>query len=419
MAIDREAGRSLDSISHHPEVGRLPVGEGRHNVRNVGLFLWRLAAYPLRLASAGPHPADRRRFFFSPLSADAPLFNAPVAEAAITSLSEPLNLPEPISRRRFAENLADYYPRALCVCANGAPVAVANIRGCNLADAGAGAWAHAPNDVVAIDPVLGRISFPPNQPPPQNVLVDWHYGFSRDMGGGSYARAASFAPDIAPLRIVPNGGVIQPDLDQVQAGGVVEIADSLTHAGGVAITADPAARVELRAADGQRLVVMLGGDLVITGGANSEINLNGLLIAGGRILVPAAGNVLRRLTIRNCTLVPGQTLAMDGTPNIPGTPSLVVEAPNVLVEIEQSILGPIYAAPTTRLHLLDSIVAQGGPQGRDRAPRSRSQGAGRRHRCADGYTTDGHASEQAGHQATDQTPDRRCYEEGPGLGVYS
>ncbi len=33
--------------------------------------------YPLRLASAGPHPADPRRFFFSPLSTDAPLFNAP------------------------------------------------------------------------------------------------------------------------------------------------------------------------------------------------------------------------------------------------------------------------------------------------------------------------------------------------------
>jgi hypothetical protein len=178
----------------------------------------------------------------------------------------------------------------------------------------------------------------------------------RDMGGGSYARAPSFAPDIAPLRVVPNGGLIQPDLDQVQAGGAVEIADSLTHAGGVAIAVDPAARIELRAADGQRPVVMLPGDLVVTGGNDSEINLNGLLIAGGRIVVPAAGNAVRRLTIRHCTLVPGQTLAMDGAPNFPGTPSLVIEAPNVLVEIEQSILGPIFAAPTTRLHLLDSIV---------------------------------------------------------------
>ena len=370
-------GGAFDTISHRPEVGRIPVGEGRHNIRNVGIFLWRLGAYPLRLASAGPHPADPRRFFFSALSTNAPLFNSPIPEADIASLAGPLNVPEPIGRRRFAENLADYYPRALCVYADGVPVPLANIRGCNLADAGGGAWAHAPDDVVAIDPMLGRISFPPNQPPPRTVLVDWHYGFSADRGGGAYVRATSFAPDLAPLRLLPNGAAIQPDIDQIQTGGVVEIADSLTRAGGLTITANAGARIELRAADGQRPLVLLGGDLVITGGADAEVNLNGLVIAGGRILVPAgAGNALRRLTIRHCTLVPGQSLAIDGAPNSPGAPSLVVEAENVLVEIEQSILGPVFAAPTTRLHFLDSIVdatartlpALAGPDGNGVGP---------------------------------------------------
>ena len=42
-------------------------------------------------------------------------------------------------------------------------------------------------DTVAVDPVLGRMIFPPAQTP-RHVHVTYHYGFSADMGGGEYDR---------------------------------------------------------------------------------------------------------------------------------------------------------------------------------------------------------------------------------------
>jgi hypothetical protein len=347
---------AFDTIAHTVDVRRIPIGEGRHNIRNVGLFLWRLRAYPVRTSVAGAHPADPRRFFFSPLAADLPLFNPPVAEPDIVSLAGPLNVPEPIGRRRLAVRTGDYYPRAVRIEADGVVLGPADVRGCHLGDAGGGAWAHAPDDVVAIDPVLGRINFPPNRPAPASVRVEFHHGFSADVGGGAYERAATFAPELAPIRPVTDGNPLQPEIDQLQSGGAVEIRDSLRYGDLSTIAVDTDRRLELRAANGQRPFVPLAGELAVTGGAGAEVSLNGLLIAGGPVRVPAAANGLRRLRIRHCTLVPGRSLGIDGAPTAPGAPSLVIEAENVLVEIEGSIVGPIHAVPSTELHVIDSIV---------------------------------------------------------------
>ena len=52
-------------------------------------------------------------------------------------------------------------------------------------------WTYLPRrGTVAVDPVLGRIAFPPQQPPKNGVWVSYRYGFSADMGGGEYDRAA-------------------------------------------------------------------------------------------------------------------------------------------------------------------------------------------------------------------------------------
>ena len=59
-----------------------------------------------------------------------------------------------------------------------------------------GVWAHdAATGKIAIDPVLGRISFPANQLRRRPPLVTFHYGFSAEMGGGEYARASTFDAD--------------------------------------------------------------------------------------------------------------------------------------------------------------------------------------------------------------------------------
>ena len=86
----------------------------------------------------------------------------------------------------------------------------------------------------------------------------------------------------------------------------------------------------------------LGGDLIVTGGDSGEVVLDGLLIAGGRVIVPALvsgqPNRLQRLRLVHCTLVPGGRLTRAGFRGAAAT-SLEVDAANVTVEIERCIVG--------------------------------------------------------------------------------
>jgi hypothetical protein len=350
-------GTTFEPLQRTVDVGRIPVLEGRHNIQNVGLHLWRLQAYPLRGSPAVP--LDPRRWFMSPLRADMPLFTLPETEEEITHLATPFNVPDPIGRRFLDENLARFYPRSLALRVDGGEIPAAGVRVCDLSDDGV-AWAHAPATRIAIDPVLGRLAFPTSEDPPEEVLVDFHYGFPFELGGGPYERRASFTAELAPVTQVRMGDALQPAIDGAIAGGVVEVADSGRYQETISIAVDPDRRLELRASNEHRPAIVLGGAFDITGGAESEVVLNGLLIIGGTVRVPA-GTGLRRLIIRHCTLVPGLTLQTDGTPASPDAPGLVVEAEDVTVEIERSIVGAIRTVESAQVSALDTIVDATGP----------------------------------------------------------
>ena len=115
------------------------------------------------------------------------------------------------------------------VCSCAAMVRIVNatqVQAYDLSDVGDGTWAHQPSDRIAIDPVLGRIAFPQNEPPPATVHVTFHAGFSADMGGGEYERAASFDALLQPVQQVSAPATLQSALDARRPGGVVEISDS-------------------------------------------------------------------------------------------------------------------------------------------------------------------------------------------------
>lgn len=349
-----DLGTALDSAHYSVGAGRIARGEGLHNIANIGLYLWRLRP--------GPWPRHRalrigtRRYACHPLGLDTQCFNLPLTEADRRSLAGPQHLPIPLSRRRLHEDLAGYHPRAFRIWIDGIEVAPAALCICNLSDQGAG-WAHMPDTLVAFDPVLGRIATPASQPAPNRVEVLFHDAFPGDVGGGAYERAASFAEALTPIVPVNLGGSLQAAIDAVQTGGVVELRDSERFDGAFAIDAAADERIELRAANGERPVLGLTADCTITGAAESEVTLNGLLIAGGALVVPDTGaNALRRLTLRHMTLLPGITAAPDGTPQQPQAPSLVIEAPGVLVEIEHSVLGGIRAHPSTVIVIRDSAI---------------------------------------------------------------
>ena len=356
----------FDPVAHTLEVRRITPCQGRYNIPNIGIFLWRLNAYSLTDSPA--FKVDDRRYLFSPLGHGMQLFTRPETEDEITHLAEPINVPMPISRRVLGRYLDLYYGagKSLLLSVDGADISANEIVICNLSDSGPGAWAHMPQDKYAIDPLLGRIALPANRPVPTAVppvRVTYHYGFSTEMGGGEYERAASFDPLLQPVQqvtmptVTPPPPVVQNALDAVINGGVVQIGDSGRYVETLLINVKPGKRLELRAANEHRPTVVLEGDLEITGGADAEVTLNGLLMTGGAIRVSASeGNQLRRLRIRHCTLVPGISLMNSGTPEHPDRPSLIVELEDVNVEIDHCIVGGLRVVEGARVQITESIV---------------------------------------------------------------
>ena len=154
---------AFNTLAHSVDMRHIETQKGRYNIPNIGLFLWRLDAFSLTQSPAVR--IDDQRFLFSPLGNDMQLFTRPESETDITHLAEPINVPEPISRRVLDNDLSDYYgsQKSLSVAVAGDDIDVTEIKICNLADDGA-SWAHLPvsKSKIAIDPVLGRIAFPPD-----------------------------------------------------------------------------------------------------------------------------------------------------------------------------------------------------------------------------------------------------------------
>jgi len=247
---------AFDRAAHTLDVRHIATRGGRHDIPNVGLFLWRLQHYLVEQATAraAASPADGR-YRFSPLGDDAPLFNRPQTEAEITHLAAEENVPGRLRRlplyrdlEAVRQALADggaprsVYFGALEVPPGGPPkvylgtqpvlrVFVRDLPGgplaeippqeillCHLGDPPVAipeVWRRPPKtkryhpadgspDVdlpirVAVDPVLGRLAFPAGVLPAE-VRVSYHYGFSGDVGAGPYNRRGSEAA--APLRQV-------------------------------------------------------------------------------------------------------------------------------------------------------------------------------------------------------------------------
>lgn len=361
---------AFDTIAHTVDVRRVAVGRGRHNIPNVGIYLWRLDPQPLtRVPAHKLHlgdPADGR-YLFNPLGCDSQLYTRPEAEDEITHLAEPRNVPAPISRRALRNHLADYYgaSRSAAVFVDENLVPLKDLQVCDLRDAG-GAWAQGPDPgKVAIDPVLGRLVLSPDFGPSPVVEVTWHRVCSTDMGGGEYEREASFEPGLAEcsLIVVRHGEkTIGQALTELGSdNGVVEIADSWTYCETLGISLAGTQKVELRAANGQRPLVRLGTQpLEVSGDGGGELLLNGLVIADQPLHV--RDNVAR-VCIRHCTLVPGLALTQSGEALHPGSPSLILEAESLKLELDRSIAGPIRLSADASATVADSIVDAGAEDG--------------------------------------------------------
>ena len=219
----------FDTLAHNAEMGRISAGLGRYNISNIGLYLWRLQAYPMqqvdarKIPQSGTMPGDG--YTFCPLGMDIQLFNYPESETEITHLAEEINVPGMLRKRALhdeleAGRLNPGNPYVLLDPQRKAPAFRLEVDGTSISNeeiviCSLENW-KLPPDVkfyppktngaqvgkpikVAVDPELGRMTFNPVQLPAiQEVLVDYNYGFSGDVGGGPYDRSAAlsdFLPD--------------------------------------------------------------------------------------------------------------------------------------------------------------------------------------------------------------------------------
>jgi hypothetical protein len=360
---------AFDTLAHTVDVRHISTGAARHNIPNIGLYLWRVRPLPLTRSPAvhDPDIGAGLRFRFNPLGTDMPLYTTPETEEEITHLAEPRNVPLPLARRWLKAHLDDYYGpgKSLTVELDGGPpqlIPRSQIRICDLSDIKDGGgnvitWAHQPaagSDLVAIDPMLGRLAFADT--PASAPLVSFHYGYTIAIGGGAYERGTP-AP-VTPVQTVQGGAALQPALNAVQNGGTVEVIDSRRYVETPSISVNAGKTVVLRAANSVRPLLVASADIVLNLGTDSTLILDGWVISGGTLTMAAfADTQPRRLVLRDCTLVPGPR----STPAHDDDPGLMVNHAFAKVELERCISAPLHVVADADVSLTQCIIDATAP----------------------------------------------------------
>ncbi len=369
----------FDPYARTLDVRNIESVRGKYNIPNIGIFLWRISGNTITHAPA--FKLDDRRYLFDAIGRDTQLYTRPQTEQEITQLSGPLNVPLAISRRMLNLSMGQYYgvapdgtERSILLefsLPTTSPSAAIGIQACDLSDVKDSGghvigWAHAPKDSIGIDPELGRIAFPSGISAPVDVHVNYLYGFGAQMGGGEYGRQLDTGADVY-IEVPKDAATIQNALAQAlsqltgdKTSAIVEIQDNEYYVETPSIQVPAGKSIELRAADGRRPVLALSGDMEVTGGFESTLTVNGLLITGS-ILVPtkdSAGNTnqLRQLQVSHSTLVPTTVPQIKAAGAQLAGPRLLIEAANVGLVVDHSIVGSIRATDECTVTLCDSIL---------------------------------------------------------------
>ena len=199
-------GTAFDTSAHTDRRAPRRAGEGKYNIPNIGIFLWRLNAY--RLRSSPAVRVDDRAVSLQSVGANTAALH-PAADREIDHASgradqcsgadQPARARAELATllRRGTEHV-DRRRRRLTTSASAiSPMPMRRAT-----------WAHTPpNAPVAIDPVLGRISFRDAQ-----TRAAAGACFTTDsaptMGGGEYERTPTFDAALGAGR---DGGVAGSD----------------------------------------------------------------------------------------------------------------------------------------------------------------------------------------------------------------
>lgn len=377
------------SVTGRPASDQLPLEGGpgalprpaHFNIPVVGLFLFRLLAYPVQGRDA--HRLTDTRFTFHPLGLDVPLYELPRTEPNLLETPSSLSVPRPLTREhlsrwldRLCRGEADP-PLPLSVALRRDHDVTVPLRLEHLVVADLQSWGARFTDqqLAAIDPELGRLELRRDlveREPGVGLEVGYAYGFSGDMGGGPYERSRQWrSSDEGSFVALVGRELREPGQHQyptleaaLQAwafdgrDGIVVFTDSHTYA------LPPDRRWAVALPQGRKLTLVtdvgatpvLVGDLVARGevplaGQPSKpatLTLDGLLLDG---TLDVHGAV--HLLLRDSTLVPPR----HGERPAVSTSLLAGELPSV--RIEKSIVGPLHVGGRALVHIEDSIVDPG------------------------------------------------------------
>ena len=387
-------GTAFDPVSHMVDVRGIKYGTGYYNVANVGLFLWRLTAYPVRRARAFWY--GEGRYSFSSIGMDVQLFNHPSGQCVDDVLSKELDVPMPIRRRAAKKYLSMYYGvnRSILLEVETAGVIKMvdekQIVICDLSDVDElGHWSvpvefgllDVSSGKVAVDPVLGRILFLDKSDIERKVFVSYYYGFSADVGGGFYRRDLyeSEIGDMEKYLIssdnVADAAIVESSVGKYvsfsaallqwmrgkQGNAVFEIIDSgIYREDSLKIDIPKNTTLILRSAQEQRATLTAQTDnmpcyIEVSGSEGSCLVLDGLLFNHNVCLKIVKNSDLKHLFIQHCSFVPS---------NVTGE-SVIVEGNDYLsVALSKSICGKILMSNSKgQLVVKDSIVDNNGLDG--------------------------------------------------------
>ncbi len=444
-AVSAELADSpFDPFGHTADVRRIASGRGRHNIPNLGLFLWRLVSYSVGRGNPGDEDADfgsarmidgpeGTYWTFHPVGVDAPLFSHPETETTITHLAEEHNVPgllrhvrlhEELERARHGEAdtlrfMSQTSPmlRVLVELQAGTPwveITPEDLYVCEIPDDVE--FASPPHLAVAIDPARGRLSFP-SSVTPHRVAVTFNYGFSGDLGGGTYDRTQSvidagastqvngapidrrtgfFDPDWqvgvsqllsgtgpdGPLLGTLRQAVSQWNLQPAGTTGVIVVMDGVSEHD---VDSSPSGPLELEIPENSRLLIVAGfWPLEKTADLPSPVweRLRGRFVPDGvrphfvgelRITGTAPPSSTNPgACLINGLLVEGAVHVADGNLGllhlahstiVPAMGGIVVEGGNHRLELalQKMICGPVVADPAiTRTNITDSIIDGAG-----------------------------------------------------------
>lgn len=404
----------FNQIAHTVDIRRIqsPYDPGRYNIPHVGVFIWRLKIYSVTRTPAYCLEEVRPNCYtFSVLGNDTPLYNLPQPETEPTHIAEEINLPVPLRRsvleidkqryKKTGESLYYGENKSFQIFL-GTPAGTSftwrQIPYDKIIPEDLSEWQYQPpQDMVAVDPVLGRIVFPSRQLPKAGVWVSYRYAFSADIGGGEYNRILLQPTTYTLYRVGKQEEFtrINDAFDHWQSDyqtnpneakyrqAVIEITDSSVYTECFNLCLQANQTLQIRAANYKRPIIRLldyqaetTDSLLVTLQSGSRFSLDGLLIVGRGVRIqrempdfllsttPTNTEILSpvKVTIRHSTLVPGWSLQCDCEPKRPAEPSLELYNLKGQVEITHSIIGSIQVHqdevqtdPIT-IHISDSIV---------------------------------------------------------------